>query len=62
MKAHPLKPVILAVSDDTEGMKRIERELHARYEADYRVVCEGCRVVYLCHWRRACPASSPSAT
>lgn len=35
------RPVILAVCDDPGDMRRIERELRTRYEADYRVVCEG---------------------
>jgi thioredoxin reductase (NADPH) len=38
---HAGKPVILAVCDDPEDMRRIERELRTRYEADYRIVCEG---------------------
>lgn len=41
MNARPLKPVILAVCDDTEATGRLERELHARYEADCRIVCKG---------------------
>ena len=35
------RPVILAVCDDAEDMRRIERELRTRYEADSRVVFEG---------------------
>lgn len=34
------RPVILAVCDDVGDMRRIERELRTRYEADYRIVCE----------------------
>jgi thioredoxin reductase (NADPH) len=34
------RPTILAV-DDSEALLRIEGELRKRYEADYRVVCEG---------------------
>jgi thioredoxin reductase (NADPH) len=32
--------VILAVDQDVDALGRVERELRARYEADYRVVCE----------------------
>ena len=39
--SHTGRPVILAVCDAPEDMRRIERELRTRYEADYRVVCEG---------------------
>ena len=35
------RPVILAVDDEPEDLGRVERELRKRYEADYRVVCEG---------------------
>jgi thioredoxin reductase (NADPH) len=35
------RPLILAVDQDTEALGRVERELRARYEADYRVACEG---------------------
>jgi thioredoxin reductase (NADPH) len=34
------RPVILAVDQDVDAPGRVERELRARYEADYRVVCE----------------------
>ena len=35
-----LRPLILAVDQDADALGRVERELRARYEADYRVVCE----------------------
>ena len=35
------RPVILAVDDDPDGLKRVELEPRKRYEADYRVLCEG---------------------
>jgi hypothetical protein len=34
-------PVILVACDDPGDVRRIERELRTRYEADYRVVFEG---------------------
>ena len=40
MSSRPAKPVILAACDDPGDMRRIERELRTRYEADYRVVLE----------------------
>ncbi len=40
MRSPAGKPVILAACDDPEGMRRIERELRTRYEADYSVICE----------------------
>ncbi len=40
MRSRGDRPVILAAGDDPESMRRIERELRTRYEADYRVVCE----------------------
>jgi thioredoxin reductase (NADPH) len=36
-----VRPVILAVDDEQEDLELIEGELRKRYEADYRVVCEG---------------------
>jgi CheY-like chemotaxis protein len=33
--------VILAVDDEHKDLELVERELRKRYEADYRVVCEG---------------------
>jgi thioredoxin reductase (NADPH) len=36
-----LRPVILAVDQDADALGRVERELRARYEADYRVAREG---------------------
>ena len=35
-----MRPLILAVDQDAEALGRVERELRARYEADYRVACE----------------------
>lgn len=35
------QPVILAVDDEQDDLERVERELRKRYEADYRMVCEG---------------------
>jgi thioredoxin reductase (NADPH) len=35
-----LRPLILAVDQDAEALGRVERELHTRYEADYRLACE----------------------
>ena len=40
-KPDTFRPVILAVDDEPEDLGRVERELRNRYEADYRVVCEG---------------------
>src|SRR5215218_9786875 len=34
------RPVIVAVDDDPEDLRRVEFELGKRYEADYRVACE----------------------
>jgi thioredoxin reductase (NADPH) len=34
------KPVLLAVDDEVGALREISRELHQRYGADYRVVCE----------------------
>ena len=34
------RPVLLAVDEDEEALRGISRELHKRYGADYRVVCE----------------------
>src|SRR3712207_2353854 len=36
----PIRPVMLAVDDEPEGLDRVERELRKRYEADYQVVCK----------------------
>ncbi len=36
-----VRPVILAVDDEQEDLELVERELRKRYEADYRVACEG---------------------
>jgi thioredoxin reductase (NADPH) len=33
------RPLILAVDQDADALGRVERELRARYEADYRVAC-----------------------
>ena len=41
MRSRAGRPVILAACDDPGDMRRIERELRSRYEADYRVVFEG---------------------
>lgn len=41
MRSGAGRPVILAACDDPGDMRRIERELRTRYEADYRVVFEG---------------------
>ncbi|CAA9464460.1 MAG: Thioredoxin reductase [uncultured Rubrobacteraceae bacterium] len=41
MRSRAGRPVILAACDDPGDMRRIERELRTRYEADYRVVFEG---------------------
>ncbi len=41
MRPRADKPVILAACDDPGDMRRIERELRTRYEADYHVVFEG---------------------
>ena len=35
------RPVILAVDDEQEDIELVECELRKRYEADYRVACEG---------------------
>src|SRR3954447_24021463 len=32
-------PVLVAVEDDAGALRDIDRELHARYVPDYRVVC-----------------------
>jgi hypothetical protein len=40
-KPEVFRPVILAVDDEPQDLKRVERELRKRYGADYRVVCEG---------------------
>lgn len=37
-RAH--RPVLLAVDDEAEALREIERELQQRYSSDYRVVCE----------------------
>jgi thioredoxin reductase (NADPH) len=34
-------PMILAVDQDADALRRVERELRGRYEADYRVACVG---------------------
>jgi thioredoxin reductase (NADPH) len=34
------RPLILAVDSDAGALRRVERELRTRYEADYRVACE----------------------
>jgi thioredoxin reductase (NADPH) len=34
-----LRPAILAVDDEKEGLELVERELRKRYEADYHVAC-----------------------
>jgi thioredoxin reductase (NADPH) len=34
------RPLILAVDSDADALRRVERELRTRYEADYRVACE----------------------
>lgn len=41
MRARTGRPVILAVCDGPGEMRRLERELRTRYEADYRLVFEG---------------------
>jgi thioredoxin reductase (NADPH) len=40
-EARASRPVMLAVDEDEGALRRISRELHKRYGADYRVVCEG---------------------
>ncbi len=39
-EARASRPVMLAVDEDEDALRRISRELHKRYGADYRVVCE----------------------
>ena len=34
------RPVLLAVDSDVEALRRISKQLHQRYGADYNVLCE----------------------
>ena len=40
LEARTYRPVLLAVVEDEETLRKISGELHKRYGADYRVVCE----------------------
>ena len=55
------EPVLVAVDDDPAAAALLEQELHKRYGADYRVVCERSAEAALLALREARDRGEPVA-